>query len=177
MIRTARLSMREMGHGDLDFVASMLADPEVMRYYPRCYSRDEARDWIDRQLGRYARGRHGFWLALDRSSGEPVGQAGLLVQELDGLEELGLGYLIHRPFWRRGLATEAARAWIDHARDGLGCGRVIALIRPENLPSRGVADKLGVRPEGTTLFHGFEHIVYATKPRCAAHPRPGPRTG
>jgi RimJ/RimL family protein N-acetyltransferase len=58
ILETARLALREMTTDDLDFVAAMLAHPEVMRFYPQLYSRDEAKQWIERQLGRYARNGH-----------------------------------------------------------------------------------------------------------------------
>ena len=38
ILETSRLILREMSPDDLDFVAAMLADAEVMRYYPKCYS-------------------------------------------------------------------------------------------------------------------------------------------
>ena len=163
ILETSRLALREMSLGDLDFVAAMLAHPEVMRFYPQLYSREEARAWIERQLGRYARNGHGLWRVEDRATGEPVGQVGLVMQLIDGVEEPEIGYLIHRPFWRQGLATEAAlgvRAW---AFDTLGHERVISLIRPENLPSQGVARKLGMAPEKRTQFHDLEHIVLAVR--------------
>src|SRR3954462_1166044 len=103
---TPRLALREVTLDDLDFVAAMLADPEVMRFYPRRYSREEAEGWIRREVDRYARWGHGRWLVLDRSTGQPVGQVGLTLQAVEGVEEPEVGYLIHRPFWRQGLATE-----------------------------------------------------------------------
>lgn len=161
MIETSRLILREMSAADLDFVAAMMADPEVMRFWPRPFTREEAGEWVRRQTGRYARDGYGYWLALEKATGRPVGQAGLLAQEVEGVREVGLGYIIHRPYWRRGFATEAARAARDHAFGALGEGRVIALIRPENTPSRGVARKLGMEVEGSTTHAGFEHLVYA----------------
>jgi ribosomal-protein-alanine N-acetyltransferase len=152
-----------MSPGDLDFVAAMLARPEVMRYYPRLYSRDEARAWIERQLDRYARNGHGLWLVLDRVTSEPVGQVGLVLQLVDGVEEPEIGYLIHRPFWRQGLASEAALGVRTWAFDTLGLERVISLIRPENLPSQGVARKLGMAPGRRVQFHELEHIVFAVR--------------
>ena len=160
ILETPRLRLREMSPGDLDFVAAMLSHPEVMRFYPKIYSREEAAAWIERQLGRYARNGHGLWLAEDRATGEPRGQVGLAVQEVDGMEEPEIGWLIHRPWWRQGLATEAALATRDWAFGALGLSRVISLIRPENLPSQGVARKLGMKPGRRTLFHGFVHIVF-----------------
>jgi [ribosomal protein S5]-alanine N-acetyltransferase len=64
---------------------------------------------------------------------------------------------------RRGLASEAAlgvRAWAFETR---GHDRVISLIRPENLPSQGVARKLGMTPEKRAQFYGMEHIVFAVR--------------
>jgi [ribosomal protein S5]-alanine N-acetyltransferase len=161
VFETERLRAREMSIGDLDFLASLLSDAEVMRFYPRRYDRSGARRWIERQLRRYERDGHGFWLVLERESDEPVGQVGLLMQSVDGRREPEVGYLIHRPFWRRGYATEAALATRDHALDERGYPRVISLIRPENLPSQGVARKLGMERERTTTFAGLEHWVFA----------------
>ena len=157
-----------MSLADLDFIAALLSDPEVMRFYPRVYSREEARGWIERQRQRYAAHGHGLWLILDRRTGEPVGQVGLLRQRVDGKEEPEVGYLLHRPFWGRGYATEAARATRDHAFHVLGHPYVISLIRPENLPSQRVARRLGMAPARTTTFAGLEHLVFAVSAGAAA---------
>jgi ribosomal-protein-alanine N-acetyltransferase len=165
---TKRLALREMTLADLDFVAAMLADPEVMRFYPRCYSREEAEAWVRRQVERYARYGHGLWLVVDHRSGEAVGQVGLTIQDVDGVQEPEVGYLIHRPFWRRGLATEAAVATRDYAFNCLDKARVISLIRPENVPSQGVAVKMGMAVEKPTLHAGLVHLVFAvSRPKSA----------
>jgi [ribosomal protein S5]-alanine N-acetyltransferase len=162
ILETRRLLLRDMSLDDLDFVAAMLAHPEVMRYYPKCYSREEASTWIERQMRRYERHGHGLWLAIEKASGEPVGQVGLLIQNVCGVDEKEVTYLIHRPFWRRGFATEAGLAVRDYAFEVLGRQRVIALIRPENVPSIGVARKLGMTEELDRVLHsGFEHIVFS----------------
>lgn len=159
--RTERLRFRELSQDDLDFVAAMLADPEVMRYYPKVCSRAEAQEWIERQRRRYAEHGHGLWLVLARLTGMPVGQVGLVEQQVGGRPESEVGYLIQRAFWRHGLATEAARATRDWAFDVLGRERVVALIRPENGPSQGVARKLGLRVVGRCQHGGCEHDVWA----------------
>jgi RimJ/RimL family protein N-acetyltransferase len=156
-----RLVFRELAPSDLDFVSAMLAHRDVMRYYPRCYSRKEAEAWIERQRSRYASDGHGLWLVLDRGNGDPVGQVGLVLQDVDGVKEPEVGYLIHRPFWRRGFAAEAARATRDFAFGVLGKPRIISLIRPENVPSQGVATKLGMRVEKRIIRWGLEHLVFA----------------
>ena len=163
ILETKRLLLRELTLEDLDGVAAMLGDAEVMRYWPRTYDRDEARDWIRRQEERYDRDGCGYWLAVERDSSRPVGQAGVLMIEVDGVVEPGLGYIIQRPFWRRGFAAEAAAACRDFTFDALDRPRVTALIRPENLPSRGVAEKIGMTIEKTTEYANYEHLVYVAE--------------
>ena len=165
ILETARLTLlRELSLEDLDFVASMLAHPDVMRFWPRCFSRDEALQWIHSQEDRYARHGHGYWLALDKATGEPVGQAGLLMSEVDGVEEPGLGYMLHRPFWGRGFAIEAAAATLTWAYRTRGYPRVICLVRPQNVPSLRVAIRLGLRPEKYTVYKGLDHLVFTAPP-------------
>src|SRR5260221_4850928 len=150
VLETARLVLREMSLADLDFIAEMLAHPEVMRFWPKCYDRDEAADWVRRQQARYAKDGVGYWLVLERATGQPLGQAGLLVLQVDGREEIGLGYIIHRPFWRKGFAVEAAAGDLDYTATQLGRDRVVDLVRPENLPSQAVARKVGMEVEKRT---------------------------
>ena len=160
VLETSRLALREMDTADLDFVAEMLAHPEVMRFYPKCYSREEAEAWVQRQQHRYANDGIGIWLAFEKTTGKPVGQIGLVPQRVDGTEEPGLTYLIHRPFWRQGFATEAAVGCRDYAFDVLNAPRVICTIRPENTPSLGVAMKIGLRREKLVEYKGYEHVLF-----------------
>ena len=98
--------------------------------------------------------------ALDKASGAPIGQAGVLTQFVDDVTETGIGYIIHRPFWRRGYATKAAQACRDYAFDTLGKNRIVVLVRPENVVSQSVARKLGATPERETIYSGFVHTVF-----------------
>jgi RimJ/RimL family protein N-acetyltransferase len=164
ILETTRLVLREMTLGDLDFVAAMLAHPEVMRYWPRCQTREEAEGWIRRQLDRYTEHGFGYWLALAKDSGAPVGQLGVLPNRPPGVPELDVGYIIHRPYWRKGFACEGAAACRDHAFFALHQSRVVCTIRPENIPSLGVARKAGFRPDGRrTELAGLEHVVFVAE--------------
>ena len=166
IFETERLLVREMNIGDLDAVATMLAHREVMQFFPNRYSRDEAVAWLRRQRERYLSDGFGYWLAIDRMSGEVAGQAGVMLADVEGVAEPSLGYIFNRQFWGRGLATEAARGCVDHAFDALGLSRVITLIRPENLASLRVARRLGLELEKRTIYARYEHMVLATTPRA-----------
>lgn len=145
---------------DLDFVANMLGDPNIMRYYPRTLSREESGFWIQKQLSRYERHGHGLWLVSELQTGNPVGQVGLMIQEVDGKQEPEIGYQIAFPCWRRHYATEAALGVRKLAFEVMQLPYVISLIRPENTPSQGVARKMGMQPVRETLFYGFNHLVF-----------------
>jgi RimJ/RimL family protein N-acetyltransferase len=173
ILETPRLALREMSLDDLDFIATMLADPLVMRFYPQTYSREEAAAWIERQMDRYARHGSGLWLALDRTTGEPMGQVGLLRQMVDGVEEPEVGYLLYHAYWSRGYATEAAGAVRDWAFEVRGEPHVISLIRPENVPSQAVALRLGMKPERETLFHDLRHLVFVLRRPSSEIVQPG----
>jgi [ribosomal protein S5]-alanine N-acetyltransferase len=171
ILQTSRLTLREMTWDDLDFVAAMLGSPQVMRHYPKCHSRDESKAWLQKQLERYHEDGHGLWLVASRSSGEPIGQIGLLTQQVDGVDEPEIGYLVHHPYWRQGYASEAAAAVRELAFGRLGKTRVISLIRPVNIPSQRVALRIGLKPVKLRMFRDYEHLVFSmSRPAATSCP-------
>jgi RimJ/RimL family protein N-acetyltransferase len=161
ILETARLRLRELVPDDIDFMANMLVDADVMRYYPKRLTRELSAEWIERQRVRYDTDGHGLWLAEERESGKPVGQVGLVRQTVNGADECEVGYLIHQPYWRHGFATEGAQACRDYAFKALHKPRVISLVRPENAASQGVARNLGMEVVGRAPHGGYEHLVFA----------------
>jgi RimJ/RimL family protein N-acetyltransferase len=167
LIETDRLRLREMEIADLDFVATMLADTEVMRHYPATYNRSEAQGWVERQRTRYAEHGHGLWLAIDRATGQPVGQVGLLLQEVEGKLEPEIAYLLHKPFWHQGLATEAGLGVRRYAFGTPNRSRVISLVRPANTPSQAVARRLGMTLEKEIIAWDRPHLVFSVSRQAA----------
>jgi RimJ/RimL family protein N-acetyltransferase len=158
---SARLTFREMTTDDLDDMALLLGDPEVMTYYPRPKTRDEAVQWIEWNRALYRTHGNGLWL-LSTADGGFAGDCGLTPQLVDGVTELEVGYHVLPALQGRGYATEAAAASRDFARDVLGATRLIAIIHPENRPSQRVAEKIGLLPEKRTAVHGGrDAIIYA----------------
>ncbi len=161
VVETTRLLLREMTLDDLDFMAAMLGDAAVMRYFPAVEDRAGAQRSIEKNRARYERDGHGFWLVVDKATAEPVGRVGLLRQTPfgDGVDHAEVAYTIHAPYQRRGYAIEAARAVRDWAF-ARGYDHVISLIRPENTPSEAVARKLGLQPTVHVEFFGLDHRVW-----------------
>lgn len=163
ILETPRLSLCELTTDDLDFVTAMMAHPDVSRYYERRFTRHESAEWLSRQLERYRRDGHGLWRVAERATNEPVGQVGLAIQEVEGMRYPEIGWLLHRPYWGRGYATEAAAATRDAALSRWGYEHVISLIRPVNVRSQRVAERIGMTQGRLVQFHGFEHIVFEVR--------------
>ena len=161
ILRTGRLVLREMSHRDVDAMAGLLGDPEVTRYYPRPYTRAEAQGWIDWNLGLYATHGFGLWVVELAATGEFMGDCGLTVQQVDGVDEIEVGYHLLPRFHGLGHATEAATAVRDLARERFSARRLIAIVNPVNVPSRRVAERLGFTVEKYAYVHGRRCVIYA----------------
>ena len=76
---------------------------------------------------------------------------------------LEVGYHFRRDQWGQGYATEAARASMDMAFNHLHAPEVVSLIRPENTPSRRVAERNGMRAQAEVTYEGSPHLLYVMK--------------
>jgi RimJ/RimL family protein N-acetyltransferase len=142
----------------------MVADPEQMRFYRRPKTRDEARAWIEWNLGLYAERGFGTWLIETGTECAFAGYCGIRPLAVDGRDEVELAWHVLKLYWNRGVATHAARAAIELGRDRFGIERLVAIIHPDNAPSRRVAAKLGMAEEGETVVDGEPVLVYAARP-------------
>lgn len=161
VLQTERMVLRRMEMADVDDLMGIFSDPVAMRYYPGTKSRQEAEEWVRRVQESYRDHGFGLWVAVLEDSGEFAGQCGPTVQEVEGKEEVEIGYLFLRRYWDRGLATETARAVRDHGFHTLGYERLVSLIDPANLASRRVAEKVGLTLEKEVWKWNKEICVYA----------------
>jgi RimJ/RimL family protein N-acetyltransferase len=104
---------------------------------------------------------HGFskWMILDRGSKLPIGDSGLLVLGEQGW--IDLGFRLAQQYWGKGLATEAASAWVRVAFDELHIERLGAFAHSKNAASIRVLEKLGFRAERHDTVMGMDSIVFS----------------
>lgn len=133
-----------MGDADLEDMSALLGDPEVMRFYSAVKTCEEAAGWIRWNLRNYGQYGYGLWM-VETLAGEFVGDCGLTWQEVNGVRKLEVGYHVRSDLQGRGLATEAATACRNFAREHLGVTELVAIIHPGNRASERVAEKLGMR--------------------------------
>ena len=161
ILQTSRLHVREFVPEDADALTLVLSDAETMRYYPAPYDRDGVEQWIERNRQRYCDDGVGLWAMELIKRQEVIGYCGIILQEVDGERLYEIGYHLRRDFWGRGLATEAAIACREWAFAHLNTERLISLIRPENLPSRRVAERNGMTLWKEVNWRGLRHCVYS----------------
>ena len=146
---TERLTLRAFTPDDVDDLVALDSDPAVMRYLnggvptPREVIEREV---LPRFIASSQRGdRYGVWAAIERATGAFVGWFGFGPHEGGAADEVSLGYRLRRAVWGRGYATEGARALIRLGFTELGAQRVVATTYQDNLASRRVMEKAGLR--------------------------------
>lgn len=162
VLETRRLWFREMGIDDIDDLQAIFCDPIAMQYYPEPFDSEKLRQYVEWNMGNFARYGFGLWTLIHKGDQRLVGDCGLSFQMVDGVGELEIGYHLLPSYWNRGLATEAASACRDYVFDRLERKRVISWMNPANVPSRRVAEKIGMHLEKeTTNKHDRRTVVYA----------------
>src|SRR5260370_42449278 len=154
-----------------------------MRYYPVPCDRAGVEQWIERNRRRYRGDGVGLW-AMELTARQDseaqndvqkiIGDCGIILQEVEGEHFYEIGYHLRRDFWGQGLATEAAIACRDWAFAHLKADRLISLIRPENLPSCRVAERIGITIWKEVQRRGLPHCVYSIEKARQSVPRPKP---
>ncbi len=153
---TPRLRLRGWHDADLDPLADMCADPQVMRYFPAPLSRDECAVAMARCRIHFVRHGFGFWALERKDDGCFIGFTGLAWSRLQQpfCPAVEIGWRLAREHWRQGLAREAAQASLACAFERLQLPEVVAYTAAVNDPSRQLMRALGMRHD-----HGgdFEH--------------------
>jgi len=163
VLETTRLALRRFRPDDVDAIFAIIGDDIAMQYYPKTFNRSDAVQWVERNLRRYREHGHGFYAVTLKGSSEVIGDCGIIRQDIDGEPQLEVGYHLRRDHWGHGYATEAARACMGLAFRTFGAKKVISLIRPENIPSRRVAERNGMKVERQVMHYGLPHLVYAMR--------------
>lgn len=158
-IETTRLTLRPLGMEDEVELAAVFCDAETMRWYPQPFTREQVREWIERQMDLYPHGA-GLLGMVEKRTGKLIGDCGPVWQEIESRTELEVGYHVHRAWWNQGFATEAAMAVIGYTFRELGVDHVVSMIRPENCSSRRVAEKSGLTMDRVVRWRGYDHCVY-----------------
>ncbi len=155
-IQTARLVLRPLQPGDAAVLQRIYQSEGVLRYFPNPHSPEleRVKSFIAGQQAHWEKHGYGDWAIIPQGEQRLAGWAGL--QYLPELDESEVGFLLDRPFWGRGFATEAAQASLHFGFRRLSLGHIIALVHAENQASMRVIEKCGMQYVDCQALWGIE---------------------
>lgn len=150
-METDRLRLRQFTPDDLDDVARLFANPDVMRFMGvagETHSTAEAEKALLSIIAHWQRHGFGRWAVIHQAHEKLIGYGGL--RSFGHNAELV--YLLDQPYWGQGLATELATACLKFGFESRRFDEIVALIKPGNAASRRVLEKIGLRYQGRVEF-------------------------
>lgn len=152
-METDRIILRPWRESDADTLFKWASDPEVgpKAGWPPHGSVEESLEVI-----RTIFSAEGMWAVEWKETGEPIGSVGYLPASHSNLEipddQCEVGYWIARPFWGRGICTEALRLVVDHCFREKGFSVLWGDYFPENPASGRVMEKCGFEDTGREVL-------------------------
>ena len=157
---TPRLRATRLTHGDFDALCALHRDPVVMATLGGVRTDERTRAYLDDNLAHWAEHGFGMWIFHDHATGSFVGRGGLRHVVLDGRSEVEVFYALMRDAWGKGFATEIAQGSVDVAFRQLALRDVVAFTQPDNVGSRRVMEKAGLRYERDFVWHDQRCVLY-----------------
>jgi RimJ/RimL family protein N-acetyltransferase len=157
---TARLLAERLDPSHWDDLRRMDSDGAFMALLGGV--RDEAGTlaYLERNLAHWTVHGYGLWMLRDRSTGAMAGRAVLRHLDVEGTDEVEIGYGFLPAWWGRGLATEIAGACADLGLGPVGLPSVVAVTLPEHAASQRVMTKAGLRYERDVVHLGLRHVLF-----------------
>ena len=177
-LATPRLVLRDKRPDDFEFIASLYADENVMRWIGdgRTLGRDEVEARFFRVLEIEREPGHERWdafkIVVRKADGVRVGQAGMLRCAIDGEAAIEIGWWLAPFAWGQGYATEAAVALRDFAFGELRLDHLSIVLQAENARSVAVAQRLGGVYAGEAVYRDRSVTRFVVRNPAAQPPQP-----
>lgn len=159
-LNTPHLALRSIVPADAATLYRIYQTEGVLQYFPNPVSPaiEKVERFVILQQAHWEKYGYGNWGVLPEGQQDIIGWAGL--QYLPELDETEVGFLLDKPFWGKGYATEAALASIQFGFEHFDLDHIIALVHPENIASRRVIEKCGMKYVDTLPLWGIELMRY-----------------
>lgn len=162
-LESERLATRFLQNEDIRWWADFFKTPETtgfLAFHIDGTFEDRAHHMIDKQIIRYRENRFGLQVLTEKTSGTPVGLCGLVLQDVEGIHEVEIGYHLLHKHWNKGYATEAAVLFKNYAFQNKIAASVISLIDIHNYRSQAVASRNGMSRERQIRYFEKDIFIY-----------------
>ncbi len=151
--QTERLTFHKLERRYFHACLAFFLDSRSNRYWKSEVTNpyDLANEWFEKQQWRYENNKGAINLLIYKQTNQVVGWCGLIIQLVDGSEELEVAYSIIPAHWNNGHATEATKKCIEYAFENKLASSIISIIHEDNVESERVAIKNGLTVDTTTM--------------------------
>ncbi len=162
-VKTLRLILRSFRLQDAEALYQILGIPGVLEYFPDPKPPDIERvqRLVQKQIEHWSEYGYGWWAVEPDGKDELIGWSGL--QYLPETDEIEIGYLLSKPYWGMGLATESAIAGLDYGFKMLKIPQIIGIVHPANIASQKVLEKIGLTFQEEAEYFGMACYKYLIK--------------
>lgn len=161
---TPRLLAERLTPAHLAEVRRMDRDEGFMAYLGGVRDDAATLSYLERNLAHWASHGFGLWILRDRARHEVIGRAVLRHLDVEGTDEVEVGYGFYPACWGRGLATEVASACVRIGLVQLGLPSVVAVTLPTHRASQRVMVKAGLAYEREIIHADLPHVLFRTRP-------------
>ncbi len=159
-IETRRLLLRHFTPNDGDELYHIYSNLDLFQYMSieKPLLRDQTRLLIYEFIESWQQHNFGVWAVIDKKHNKLIGHCGF--KFLENTREIQMGYLLLKPYWGRGLGTEAAEAALKYGFEVAKFKRIVAIAKPENVASRRVMEKVGMKYEKNAYYYNNNVVYY-----------------
>ena len=160
-IETPRLLLRQLTLDDAEDLYRIYSHPDSFKYMsnekPLLW--EQTRTLIDSFTEHWQRHKFGVWAVVYKPNQKLIGHCGF--KFLENTPEVQIGYLLLKSFWGIGLGTEAASAALRYGFEVAQLKRIVAIAKPENIASRRVMEKIGMKYEKEAYYYDNDVVYYS----------------
>lgn len=161
VIKTKRLGLRHFQKSDIDHFVELGGDPDVMQFFPGGFqSREQVEVRVNDFISYYEERGLPCFVMFDLETEEFVGRCGF---GLIDTGEIEVGYLLHKKFWGKGLASEALTVLLEWAKQNINSDYIIAYAPVEHIASQRVMQKCGMQHYKDDIAKGVACRFYRIK--------------
>lgn len=160
VLTTGRLRLRHAELKDAPAMLLLVNEPEFLQNIGDKQVRDleQAEQYLlNGAIASYQQHGFGLYLVERLSDNATLGLCGLV--QHDYLQHPDVGYALFRQYSGQGYTSEAALAVVAYARDTLGLNKLCGIVAPDNLASKRILEKTGMRPAGQKTVPGSDKLV------------------